>query len=168
MPQLVTSLHLTTLLYMLSALSRRPAALLAPQLLPMDAPIHTAFLTGTCLPHIPTHHTLLTQPHIPSPHPHPTLTPSPLLHPTLTPSTHPHPTLTPSPEHSVQWRVERLILDHLLTVHTLPLQIPPCHNSEAEGVSRRVCKEKPTGEGHVKVTTFEGPRIILRISLYAS
>lgn len=185
MPQLVTSLHLTTLLYMPSALSRRPAALLAPQLLPMDAPIHTAFLTGTCLPHIPTPHTLLTQPHIPShlltppsPYPrstltpspllHPTLTPSPHLHPTLTPSTHPHPTLTPSPEHSVQWRVERLILDHLLTVHTLPLQIPPCHNSEAEGVSRRVCKEKPTGEGHVKVTTFEGPRIILRISLYAS
>ena len=104
----------------------------------------------------------------PSPYPHPTLAPSPLLHPTLTPSTHPHPTLTPSSEHSVQWRVERLILDHLLTVHTLPLQIPPCHNSEAEGVSRRVCKEKPTGEGHVKVTTFEGPRIILRISLYAS
>ena len=94
MPQLVTSLHPTTLLYMLSALSGRPAALLAPQLLPMDAPIHTAFLTGTCLPHIPTHHTLLTQPHIPSPHPHPTHALPSHPHPTHALPSHPHPTLT--------------------------------------------------------------------------
>ena len=163
MPQLVTSLHLTTLLYNYAVSSKWTSSCTA---CPSTAAHGCTYSHCISYWHLPSSHPHPSHP--PHTTSHPLTPPSPYPRPTLTPSSHPHPTLTPSSEHSVQWRVERLILDHLLTVHTLPLQIPPCHNSEAEGVSRRVCKEKPTGEGHVKVTTFEGPRIMLRISLYAS